>query len=65
MLQEALPETAGLGRQLPSQADTDTLLRLAQQQNDLVRSLFTPSQQHLSTSIGLQHLVEVLRRMGA
>ncbi|MBZ5719603.1 MAG: zf-HC2 domain-containing protein [Acidobacteriia bacterium] len=49
----------GNGRQ-----DSDTLLRLAQEQNDLVRSLFTTSAQPLETGEGLSRLLSVLHRMG-
>jgi anti-sigma factor RsiW len=48
-----------------SQQDSDSLLRLAQEQNDLVRSLFTTSARPLETGEGLSRLLSVLHRMGA
>jgi hypothetical protein len=44
--------------------DSDSLLRLAQEQNDLVRSLFTTSAKPLETGEGLSRLLIVLHRMG-
>jgi hypothetical protein len=44
--------------------DSDTLLRLAQEQNDLVRSLFTISPQSPATASSLSRLIIVLKRMG-
>jgi anti-sigma factor RsiW len=44
--------------------DSDTLLRLAQEQNDLVRALFTISPQTPATASGLSRLVAVLKQMG-
>jgi hypothetical protein len=44
--------------------DSDTLLRLAREQNDLVRSLFTTSQQGTEASASLTRLMAVLRHMG-
>jgi len=44
--------------------DSDALLRLAQEQNDLVRSLFTTSQQLAEPVTSLARLVTVLKQMG-
>nr|MBA3915068.1 hypothetical protein [Terriglobales bacterium] len=66
MLEEILPESSARAVQgLARESDTETILRLAQQQNELVRSLFTPSQKPLASDLGLHHLLEVLHRMGA
>jgi hypothetical protein len=46
------------------QLDSESLLRLAQQQNDLVRSLFTTSEQAQAPDAHLTELLAVLRRMG-
>jgi anti-sigma factor RsiW len=45
--------------------DSETLLRLAQEQNDLVRSLFTSSNASPETSGSLSRLLSVLHRMGS
>jgi anti-sigma factor RsiW len=45
--------------------DSQTLLRLAQEQNDLVRSLFTTSQAAPEPDRRLAHLLAVLRQMGS
>jgi hypothetical protein len=45
--------------------DTDTLLRLAREQNDLVRSLFTVSNAAAETGSNVSRLLAVLHRMGA
>jgi len=44
--------------------DSDTLLRLAQEQNDLVRALFTTSQQTAEPANSLTRLIVVLKQMG-
>jgi hypothetical protein len=46
-------------------SDSDTILRLAREQNDLVRSLFTTSTTRQETEPGLDRLLAVLRRMGS
>jgi len=46
-------------------ADSDALLRLAREQNDLVRSLFTTSQQAPDANASLSRLITVLHRMGS
>lgn len=48
-----------------SHADSATLLRLAREQNDLVRALFTTSQQATEASESLSRLMAVLRHMGS
>ena len=45
--------------------DSDTLLRLAQEQNDLIRSLFTTSSRQVEPSASVSRLLSVLKRMGA
>jgi hypothetical protein len=45
--------------------DSEALLRLAHEQNDLVRSLFTTSTPRPETAGSLVRLLSVLRRMGA
>jgi hypothetical protein len=55
---------AGASEVGKGQQDSDTLLRLAQEQNDLVRSLFTTSAAPLETGEGLSRLLSVLHRMG-
>jgi hypothetical protein len=45
--------------------DSDSLIRLAQEQNDLVRSLFTVSSGSADTELALARLLAVLHRMGA
>ena len=52
---------SGLGAE---QANSDELLHLAREQNDLVRSLFTNSQAGGEPSGSLARLIVVLRRMG-
>jgi hypothetical protein len=46
-------------------SDSDALIRLAQEQNDLVRSLFTVSAAAPETDSTLSRLLSVLHRMGA
>jgi hypothetical protein len=48
-----------------SALDADTLLRLAREQNDLVRSLFTVSNSAGETGPSVSRLLAVLHRMGA
>jgi hypothetical protein len=45
--------------------DADTLLQLAQEQNDLVRALFTTSSRQSQTSVDVSRLLAVLKKMGA
>jgi anti-sigma factor RsiW len=60
---------AGSASQLASAStkplDTDTLLRLAQEENDLVRSLFTVSNSSPDTDSSVSRLLVVLRRIGS
>jgi hypothetical protein len=53
-------EQAIVGRE-----NSDTLLRLAQEQNDLVRSLFTTSQRPSEPAVSLTRLMVLLRRLGS
>ena len=55
---------AGVSEVSGGQQDSSTLLHLAQQQNDLVRSLFTTSQQAPEASVSLSQLLGVLHRLG-
>ena len=55
----------GAAQVAKGQQDSDSLLRLAQEQSDLVRSLFTTSATPLETGDGLSRLLSVLHRMGA
>ena len=50
---------------LTTAADSDALIRLAQEQNDLVRSLFTVSAANPETDSTVSRLMSVLHRMGA
>jgi len=50
---------------LASASDSESLIRLAQEQNDLVRSLFTVSTAAPETATTLSRLLAVLKRMGA
>ena len=59
------PAVASMSEAASGQTDSDTLLRLAREQNDLVRSLFTTSQQRPEASSSLSRLMVVLRRMGS
>ena len=67
---EMLSEIPGAALAAPAtqvdagQQDSETLLRLAQEQNDLVRALFTTSQPAPETASSLARLLAVLRRMG-
>jgi len=58
------PDMTANGAHMVDGQDSDTLLRLAQEQNDLVRSLFTTSQQTPQPETSLTHLVVVLKRLG-
>ena len=58
------PVVAGLSGTNPAQ-DSTALLRLAQEQNDLVRSLFTSSTATPETSGSLSRLLSVLHQMGS
>jgi hypothetical protein len=57
--------TSALDIAADSGTDTDTLLRLAQEQNDLVRSLFTISSRKIEPSTSMLRLLAVLKKMGA
>ena len=58
-------EATARAAEIAALPDTDTLLRLAQEQNDLVRSLFTISPQTPATASSLSRLITILKRMGA
>ncbi len=58
-------EATARAAEMANLPDSDTLLRLAQEQNDLVRSLFTISPQSPATASSLSRLITVLKRMGA
>ena len=60
-----LPAAANMTDAARAGSDGDTLLRLAREQNDLVRSLFTASHGHPEASESLTRLILVLRRMGS
>jgi hypothetical protein len=57
--------TSSLDASADSNADTDTLLRLAQEQNDLVRTLFTTSSRPIQPSASVTRLLALLKQMGA
>jgi anti-sigma factor RsiW len=57
--------TSGVARAIAGRENSDTLLRLAQEQNDLVRSLFTTSQRTPETASNLIRLMVVLRHLGS
>jgi hypothetical protein len=59
------PIASNMGEAIAGHADSDALLRLAREQNDLVRSLFTTSQQAPEASASLSRLLVVLRHMGS
>jgi anti-sigma factor RsiW len=59
-----LPKS-GLGAEDSAAADSDTLVRLSREQNDLVRSLFTVSGGNSEAEANLTRLLSVLRRMGS
>lgn len=56
--------TSGVAQAVAGRESSDALLRLAQEQNDLVRSLFTTSQRTPETATSLTRLIVVLRRLG-
>ena len=56
---------AQVGAAETSDLDSEALLHLAEQQNELVRSLFTTTQQTPATDDSLAQLLAVLRRMGS
>jgi hypothetical protein len=58
------PLAANMSEAMGEHADSDTLLRLAREQNDLVRSLFTTSPQGPEAVASLSRLLAVLRHMG-
>lgn len=58
------PFAASMSDAASGRADSDTLLRLAREQDELVRSLFTTSQQAPEASASLSRLISVLRHMG-
>jgi anti-sigma factor RsiW len=57
--------TSGVARAVAGRENSDTLLRLAQEQNDLIRSLFTTSQRTSETANSLTRLMVVLRHLGS
>jgi hypothetical protein len=57
--------TSGVARAVAGGESSDTLLRLAQEQNDLVRSLFTTSPRTPETATSLTRLMVVLRHLGS
>jgi anti-sigma factor RsiW len=57
--------SSSVARAVAGREGSDTLLRLAQEQNDLVRSLFTTSQRTLETTNSLTRLMVVLRHLGS
>jgi hypothetical protein len=59
------PVAANMSDAAKAGTDSDTLLRLAREQNDLVRALFTTSEGHPEASESLSRLMVVLRRMGS
>lgn len=59
------PDVTSNVAQVADGQDSDTLLRLAQEQNDLVRSLFTTSQQSPQPATSLTRLIVVLKHLGA
>lgn len=58
------PKTAPDVSSSVGQLDSDALLRVTQQQNDLVRALFTTSQQASAPDASLAQLLSLLRRIG-
>jgi len=56
---------AGVAQAIADRGSSDALLRLAQEQNDLVRSLFTTSQRTPETAASLTRLMVVLRHLGS
>lgn len=67
MLSElADPELVARAAQVSAGAEeTEDVLRLAQEQNDLVRALFTTAQSRQDANANLAHLLALLRRMGS
>jgi hypothetical protein len=57
--------TSDIAQAVAGRENSDTLLRLAQEQNDLVRSLFTTSQRTPETATSLGRLMVVLRHLGS
>ena len=57
--------TSSVAQAVAGRESSDTLLRLAQEQNDLVRSLFTTSQRIPETTTSLTRLMVVLRHLGS
>jgi anti-sigma factor RsiW len=60
----AVPDLTSNAAQVTDGQDSDTLLRLAQEQNDLVRALFTTSQQTPQSATSLTRLIVVLKHLG-
>lgn len=63
LISVAGPEIASSANQITTAQDSDALLQLAQEQNDLVRSLFTISSQSSATTSGLARLIHILKQM--
>lgn len=57
--------TAGVAQAVAGRESSDALLRWAQEQNELVRSLFTTSQRTPETATSLTRLMVVLRHLGS
>jgi hypothetical protein len=57
--------TSGVAQAVAGRENSDALLRLAQEQNELVRSLFTTSQRTPETANSLTRLMVVLRHLGS
>ena len=57
--------TSGVAQAVAGRENSDALLRLAQEQNELVRSLFTTSQRTPETASSLARLMVVLRHLGS
>jgi anti-sigma factor RsiW len=57
--------TSGVAQAVAGRESSDALLRLAQEQNELVRSLFTTSQRTPETANSLTRLMVVLRHLGS
>jgi hypothetical protein len=59
------PLAASMSEAANGRADSDTMLKLAREQNDLVRVLFTSSQPSPEATASLSRLLAVLQHMGS
>jgi hypothetical protein len=59
------PLVASMSEAANGRADSDTMLKLAREQNDLVRVLFTSSQPSPEATASLSRLLAVLQHMGS